>query len=104
MANVARYHRRSTPKVRHPFYNQLTKTGKERVKKLSAILRVADGLDRSHYQNVRTLDVEKNGNQTIIKIGTEADPQLEIWGATRKKSLFEEVTGRELLIERDEGL
>ncbi|TVR29291.1 MAG: Ppx/GppA family phosphatase [Balneolaceae bacterium] len=103
MANVARYHRRSTPKARHPFYNQLSKTSKQRVKILSAILRVADGLDRSHYQNVRTLNVEITGNQTIIKIGTEADPQLEIWGATRKKSLFEEVTGRELLIEWEAG-
>jgi exopolyphosphatase/pppGpp-phosphohydrolase len=104
MANVSRYHRRSTPKARHPFYNQLSKSSKERVKKLSAILRVADGLDRSHYQNVRTLDVEITGNQTIIKIGTESDPQLEIWGATRKKSLFEEVTGRELLIKRNKGI
>lgn len=99
IANVARYHRRSTPKTRHPFFKSLSKQNKERVKKLSAILRVADGLDRSHYQNVREMKIENNGRKTTITINTEADPHLEIWGAMRKRSLFEEVTGRELMIE-----
>jgi exopolyphosphatase / guanosine-5'-triphosphate,3'-diphosphate pyrophosphatase len=101
MANIARYHRRSTPKTRHPFYKNLSKSSKDRVKKLSAILRVADGLDRSHYQNVREMKIENNGRKTTITINTEADPHLEIWGAMRKKSLFEEVTGRELVVEAD---
>jgi exopolyphosphatase / guanosine-5'-triphosphate,3'-diphosphate pyrophosphatase len=99
MANVARYHRRSTPKARHEYYRNLSKDNKARVKKLSAILRVADGLDRSHYQNVRQLDITRNGRRAVFTINTEADPHLEIWGASRKKALFEEVTGRELVIE-----
>jgi exopolyphosphatase / guanosine-5'-triphosphate,3'-diphosphate pyrophosphatase len=99
MANVARYHRRSTPKARHPFYKNLSRESKGRVKKLAAILRVADGLDRSHYQNVRGLEVIKNETKLYLNIFTEADPQLEIWGANRKKTLFEEITGRELIIE-----
>ncbi len=99
MANVARYHRRSTPKARHEHYRKLTKENKARVKKLSAILRVADGLDRSHYQNVRRLNISKNDRKTFFTVNTESDPHLEIWGASRKKALFEEVTGRELVIE-----
>lgn len=101
MANVARYHRRSTPKMRHHFYKQLDKQNRERVKKLSAILRVADGLDRSHYQNVRSMKIE-NGKDTItIRIQTETDPQLEIWGALRKNALIEEVTGKKVVINSD---
>lgn len=98
IANVARYHRRSTPKARHHFYRNLSKVNKERVKKLSAILRVADGLDRSHYQNVRQVDVIKESGKVTLKITTEADPHLEIWGAMRKRSLFEDVTGKSLEI------
>lgn len=98
MANVSRYHRRSTPKSRHKHYDKLPKEEKKRVKKLSAILRIADGLDRSHYQNVRGLEIEKTADQVIIHIKTESDPQLEIWGAMRKKTLFEEVTGKTLKI------
>ncbi len=99
MANVARYHRRSIPKARHPQYHSLDKVDKDRVKKLSGILRIADGLDRSHYQNVRSIDIEKDAKKVTIRITTEADPQLEIWGAMRKNLLFEQITRRKLVIE-----
>lgn len=98
MANVARYHRRSTPKMRHKRYKSLSDAAKERVRKLSGILRVADGLDRSHYQNVQDLQLILKKKKVIIEIETEADPQLEIWGAMRKATLFEEITGRKLVI------
>lgn len=98
MANVARYHRRSTPKSRHPFFKNLSKELKNRIKKLSAILRVADGLDRSHYQNIREMKMENKSAKIVIFIKSEADPHLEIWGAMRKRSLFEEVTGKSLEI------
>jgi len=102
MANVARYHRRSTPKKRHKHFNKLPKNQKKRVKKLSAIMRIADGLDRSHYQNVRSMDVKKAPEKITIEIFTEEDPQLEIWGAMRKNMLMEEVTGKTVeIIESD---
>lgn len=91
MANISRYHRRSTPKMRHKYFKKLSKPVRERIKKLAAILRVADGLDRSHYQNVRDVRVEISGQKTKLLIITETDPQLEIWGAMRKRSLLEEV-------------
>ncbi len=98
MANVARYHRRSTPKPRHPQYKALEKSDKERVKKLAGILRIADGLDRSHYQNVRALSIEKTKKEIIISLNTESDAELEIWGAMRKNLLFEQITKRKLVI------
>lgn len=99
MANVARYHRRSIPKARHPHYKSLSKTDQQRVRKLAGMLRIADGLDRSHYQNVRAIQIEEDKRTVTIKINTEADPQLEIWGAMRKNLLFERVTGKKLVIE-----
>ena len=98
IANVARYHRRSTPKSRHKYYDRLSPGLKKRIKKLSAILRVADGLDRSHYQNVRHLNLLQDSDTITIKMLTESDPELEIWGAKRKSTLFEEVTGKKLEI------
>lgn len=91
MANISRYHRRSTPKMRHKYFKKLPKSNRERIKKLSAILRVADGLDRSHYQNVRKVRVEQKAHKTKLYIITDTDPQLEIWGAMRKRTLLEEV-------------
>lgn len=98
MANVARYHRRSTPKKRHKRYHKLDKPLRKKIKKLSGILRIADGMDRSHYQNVKHIDIEINKEEINFTLTTESDPQLEIWGAMRKSKLFEKVTGRKLHI------
>jgi exopolyphosphatase/guanosine-5'-triphosphate,3'-diphosphate pyrophosphatase len=103
MANVARYHRRSTPKKRHKRYRKLDKPVRKRVKKLSGILRVADGLDRSHFQNVQQLEIV-NGDDTItLHITTKDDPELEIWGAQRKSHLFKKITGKNLEIYPKKG-
>tara|TARA_R110002049_G_scaffold309282_1_gene520035 strand:- start:3511 stop:5088 length:1578 start_codon:yes stop_codon:yes gene_type:complete len=98
IAHVARYHRRSTPKKRHKKFKKLSKGLRKRIKRLSAILRVADGLDRSHFQNVLHLEITKTNDKISFLITTEGDPELEIWGATRKSRLFEKVTGKTLEI------
>lgn len=100
IANVARYHRRSTPKKRHGEYWKMSPAIRKRIKKLSGILRVADGLDRSHYQNVKELQVYSEKDHIKINIWTEGEPYLEIWGAERKSELLKEVTGKKLKIER----
>ena len=98
MAHVARYHRRSTPNKRHQDYKALEKKIRKRIKKLSAILSVADGLDRSHFQNVQKLEIKQTKKDIKFLIITEGDPELEIWGAERKSKLFEKVTGKGLEI------
>ncbi len=98
MANVARYHRRSTPKKRHEFYKKMEKPLRKKVKRLSALLRVADGLDRSHYQNVQKLEIDNREDIVNLYLTTIGDPELEVWGAERKSKLFEKVTGKKLEI------
>ncbi len=99
MAHTARYHRRSAPNARHEHYNRLEKQVQQRIRKLSGILRIADGLDRSHYQNVRKIEISKERDHVLIEVESEDDPQLEIWGASRKKNLLEEVTGCAITIQ-----
>ncbi|MTI89430.1 MAG: Ppx/GppA family phosphatase [Balneolaceae bacterium] len=100
MANVARYHRRSTPKKRHKQYWKMPRAIRTRIRKLSGILRVADGLDRSHYQNVKELQVHSNTDEVLLEITTEDEPYLEIWGAMRKSKLLKTVVGKNVRIER----
>ncbi len=102
IVHVARYHRRSAPKSSHKQFDLLSADNKRRIRALSAILRVADGLDRSHFQNVQDLQVKVTDKQVILQIKTMIDPQLEIWGAMRKRELFEKLFNRELAIERVE--
>ncbi|WP_084050732.1 Ppx/GppA phosphatase family protein [Deinococcus hopiensis] len=48
VAQLARYHRRGGPKPTHPEYAALPPADRGLVSRLAAVLRVADGLDRSH--------------------------------------------------------
>lgn len=91
VANVARYHRRSVPKKRHANFAALAEGDRELVKRLAAVLRVADGLDRRHVQGVRSLDVVPQRGRLQIVVNAEEDPSVDLWGAERKKDLFEEV-------------
>ena len=64
--------------------------------RLSGLIRVADGLDRSHYQNVKDLSVELNSKICTITIQTIDEPSLEIWGAMRKAHLLSQVLKRKV--------
>ena len=70
VALAARYHRRSPPKRTHPEYMILPREKRMIVSKLSAILRVADALDRSHAQQIRDLRFELDANELIdLRVG-----------------------------------
>ncbi|HLM28571.1 MAG TPA: Ppx/GppA phosphatase family protein, partial [Acidimicrobiales bacterium] len=52
IAQVARYHRKSTPRKKHPEFVQLGPEDQVRVRALAGLLRVAVGLDRTHGARV----------------------------------------------------
>jgi exopolyphosphatase/guanosine-5'-triphosphate,3'-diphosphate pyrophosphatase len=95
IANVARYHRKSHPKVKHIEFNKLLASNKRKVKMLSGILRVADGLDRGHNAVVNDINISIQDSAYKIKVMAEhgKDPTLEVWGANMRKELFEESFG-----------
>jgi exopolyphosphatase / guanosine-5'-triphosphate,3'-diphosphate pyrophosphatase len=100
IANIARYHRKSHPKIKHENFNKLSQKNKDRVKKLSAILRIADGFDRGHNAVIKDIEIikEEKTFQFIVKTDININPELEIWGANMRKDLFEEVYGKKVFI------
>jgi exopolyphosphatase/guanosine-5'-triphosphate,3'-diphosphate pyrophosphatase len=99
IANIARYHRKAAPSKKHESYNALSPRAKRIVCAGAALLRLADGLDRSHANVVRDLRCRVNGNDVKCAIKTRWDAQLEIWGAKRKRELFEKVFKRPIVFE-----
>jgi exopolyphosphatase/guanosine-5'-triphosphate,3'-diphosphate pyrophosphatase len=94
---TARYHRKSAPKDADPEYAALSSGDRRTVRALSAILRVADGLDRSHYGVVHDVTVARRGGRVILQLHTERDDAaLEIWEAQRRAGLLEQELGREV--------
>jgi exopolyphosphatase / guanosine-5'-triphosphate,3'-diphosphate pyrophosphatase len=90
-SNIARYHRKSEPSSKHTSFARLTKSEKEIVTGLAAILRMADALDRGHSQRVHgVMAAVKRRNLTIRLIGEGAMDQ-EREALKKKKSMFERV-------------
>jgi len=94
IANVARYHRKSLPKKAHNDYIALNPEDRERVWKLAGILRIADGLDRGHYGNVVQVRTITRDDTVSIRVFTQSDPELELWGARHKTDMFEKIFDR----------
>lgn len=90
IANVARYHRRAVPGLRHQGFESLTPRLKRVVRILSALLRVADGLDRTHFSVVRTVSV-KAGKMMTIDATVTGDAEMELWAAKNRADLFQQV-------------
>ena len=96
VANVARYHRGAEPKKKHVNYGGLDKSMRETIKRLAAILRVADGYDRGHASAVAEIRVrwmERALRLTAVPARQAANLRLELWGANRKSQLLSEVAG-----------
>ncbi len=103
IANVARYHRGADPKRKHANFRQLSTRDQNRVRQMAAILRVAGGLDRSNSRQVRGVAVEYGRKHSVVlKLTSEQFPEVDIWGARKRRKLFEKVFDAELAIVWDE--
>ncbi|MGB8511027.1 MAG: Ppx/GppA phosphatase family protein, partial [Pyrinomonadaceae bacterium] len=91
IANVARYHRGPAPKERHAEYAALGQPDRETVCRLSAILRIADALDRSYDARVRNVRLTRSGEVVNIGLFSELDCDKEITAALQKSEMFAQV-------------
>ena len=96
IALTARYHRKGPPRIRHEGFCDLELDERLTVTRLASILRIADGLDRSHRSAVKDIACKLTRGRLVLKLkrARAAQLDLEVWGASRKADLFEEVFGR----------
>ncbi|MDY7103572.1 MAG: Ppx/GppA phosphatase family protein [Actinomycetota bacterium] len=99
IALVARYHRKSAPKLKHDEFAALDDTDRHLVRVLAGLLRVGIGLDRAHAGNVVGLDcaveppAEDGGRRRLIitvTVAAGADASLDIYAAAERRSLLED--------------
>ncbi len=103
LASLGRFHRRGQPKMSFEPFASLSGGKRERVLKMIALLRVADGLDRSHSGPVDAIDVKIESAQVRMLVHARSDVDLELWGLRRKRELFERVFGMALQLETDDA-
>jgi len=86
------------PQARHAFFQDVTASVKKLVLWLVPILRLADGLDRSHDQRVESAKVEITDKVVTILLESEIDMDLELWAGERVAEVFQQIYGRQLAL------
>jgi exopolyphosphatase/guanosine-5'-triphosphate,3'-diphosphate pyrophosphatase len=93
IALIARYHRQATPKKAHEGYADLPGAVRKTVRTLSAMVRLAEGLDRSHAQALAGLDLYPRGDDYLARLRAAGDAELELWAANRHVAPLEAILG-----------
>ena len=93
IAQIARYHRKSEPKLQHAAFAALSETDQHLVRMLSAILRIAIGLDRTHDGRTTSVSVsQKNKSLQITLQGKKrADLDLNLYATQQRVALLADV-------------
>ena len=107
IANIARYHRKSSPKKKHDNYrNLMTKYHRQLVTELSAMLRVSVALDRRGIGAIKDVNYYYDGANKTLHLNVKPtfshdDCSSEIWNLEDKKLWFEELYGVKVVAHLD---
>jgi exopolyphosphatase/guanosine-5'-triphosphate,3'-diphosphate pyrophosphatase len=98
VAMLARYHRKAPPQREHEDFMQLRRKDRTLVERLTAILRLADALDRQHAAVVRGVSVKIREDRVelrpILAGGDRTRLTLEARAVEEKGAWFTELFGR----------
>jgi exopolyphosphatase/guanosine-5'-triphosphate,3'-diphosphate pyrophosphatase len=101
IALISRYHRKRGPSKKHVEYAALEPEDRARVRRLSALLRVACGLDRGHVSAVEAMRLRLMPDRLLVDVVPRlvtTDLKLELWGAQRKADLLGKLLGRDVVV------
>ena len=82
-------------------YAGLTDADQGVVRRVSGLLRLADGLDRGHTAVVDSVRTRLTADKLFVTVAPRlagADCSLEVWGAERKADVLAKVLGREVVV------
>ena len=96
VAHVARYHRGATPKSSHPTFAALKPWQQRIIRQLTALLRIADALDRTHASRVEEIYGSIRARKVTLEVVSRYAVDLELEAAGEHGRFFESVFGRSL--------
>ncbi len=98
IAMITRYHRGSVTLPDDKDFLALPRKDRMKVLKLSAILRVADALDRAHSQRLKGIKISLSDTMLILELKDIHETKLEKQAIAEKSDLFESVFGYTVLL------
>jgi len=93
-AQIARYHRKSKPSLTHDSFAALSYEDRQHVEILSAILRIADGLDNCHEQKIYDIICRITRSKILIQLISAENPSQNIEAAIKKGDYMVELFKR----------
>ena len=93
MALITRYHRKGAPRKGDEAFADLPRSSRRAVRWLSAMLRVAESLDRSRAQLVEHVTLRRRGRHWTLRAAGRGDLELERWAAQRNAGPLEAMLG-----------
>ena len=96
LANLARYHRKAKPSPDDENLRELAPSQRRLVERATAILRMADALDRGRKQPVRDVAVEMGNGKVRLRLRPRLDASLELEAASKRAGYFAKVFGRKV--------
>jgi len=89
IANVARYHKGSTPKEKHADYMALSEKDRQTVYRLGSILRLAEALNRDYRGKLEDVQFRRDKEFLYLIPASETDYEVELMAIETKKDMFE---------------
>jgi putative phosphoesterase len=99
IGSIARYHRAALPNKKHSHYSSLESSERKIVSVLAGILRVADGLDRTHQRVVKSVKCEVMLDKIVIRCLVARSSEADRQAALDKGQLLEKTFNKKLSIE-----
>ncbi len=102
IANVARYHRGSPPRDKHPDFMALGDADRATVMRLGSILRIADAFDLGYERRVSDITVKRSGkDRLLMTLVGDCGFSAELTAAELRKDMFETAYGCRLDIKAE---
>jgi exopolyphosphatase / guanosine-5'-triphosphate,3'-diphosphate pyrophosphatase len=97
IGQAVRYHRKGSPSL-GPFERLATKGDEQRLARMSALLRLAEDLERSRDQLVREAHVAVADGEVRLELVSDGDDRVSRWAAGREVELFASAFDRRLAV------
>ncbi|BCY18383.1 hypothetical protein hrd7_22320 [Leptolinea sp. HRD-7] len=96
IGSIARYHRKALPNMSHDHFAALNMNDRKKVQIMSAFLRLADGLDRTHQGRIKDLVCKLKKDKIVISCASAFPSVEELEGGMEKSDLLSLMFDREI--------
>ena len=98
VAEIAKYHKGSSVPQDDESYQMMSRPDRMTILKLTAILRIADALDRGHIQKFSDFSIQVQKDSLVIQAKNSRNTVLEKIALSEKAGMFESVFGYKVIL------